>query len=250
MTITREEAIRRVAADLFWCDMARRPQDRTELTVDGANSLLISCLVNRGIPWRKAMSLVDQMKQRTGYTDTLRMFTELTPPMIEFVMFDDDGAGGGSLHRFRYIADYCYRAMCRVRDNYAGSALNLWEDEPTGRTLLERICEFKGMGIKCSSLFVRIAVLSNGVVLWDKYAGLEVSPDVRVCRVMQRLGLVGADSTPQEVVKKAREMSPQCAVEIDGLWEVGSWCKASSPTCRRDEEGEPCPLLRLCPSAR
>jgi len=248
MTITREEAIRRVAADLFWCDMARRPEDRNELTVDSANSLICGILLNRGIPWERAMSAVDTMKSRTGYTDTLLMMTELSPAMLEWVMFDE---GSGALHRYRYMADYLHQLMCGIRDEWDGDARNLWSDEPTFNTLQARLMDFRGYGLKCSSLAIRLAVLSHGVVLWDKYTGMDVSADRHMSRVMQRLGLVGENPTQQEVINRAREMSPMCAVEIEGLFCVGlDWCSASNSSCRTNGNGEPCPLLRLCPSAR
>jgi endonuclease III len=246
MTITRNEYIRRVAADIFRNDMARKPKDRTPLDRDQANTLLISCLCNRSIQWERAMSLVDEMKARTGYTDTLKMFAEQTPDMIAFDMFAKP-----ALHRYHYMADYCHAAMCTVRDEWDGSVLNYWKDEPSASQLMARVMDLRGFGEKTASLFCRLAVLSHGVVLWDKYSGLEVSPDVHVRTVMQRLGLVGDDATAQDVMNAARVLSPMCPVDVDGLFCVGlDFCKSSHPLCRGNSDGEPCPLAKVCPSAK
>ena len=263
MAITREEFIRRAAANIFWTDMARKPEDRTPLDTESANELLCSCLFNRGIPWSLAMSIVTEMKRRTGYTDTLLMLTELSSEMLEWVMFDDDtdcsavGGRSGSLHRYRYMAGLAHGLGMTLKSEFEGSAMNLWKDEPTGAQLLARVMDFKGIGAKIGSLFVRIVVLSHGVQLWDTYASMEVSPDRHVQRVMQRLGLIGQDATPKQVIEAARMLSPMCPCEVDGFFCVGlDWCHASRQECHgnTNEEGgterEECPLLRVCSSAR
>jgi hypothetical protein len=248
--MTRIEFIRRYVADQFWHGMARKPEDRTPLSRDEANSLLISCLVNRGIQWERAMSLVDEMKTRTGYTDTIKMFTELNDTMIEWHMFadyaavDNEGKPLPSLHRYRYMAEYCCLAAAKIVRDYDGDIRNIWKDEPTGQEFLRRIFEFKGLKRKCGGLFARCAVLSHGVILWDNYAGLDISPDVHVCRVMKRLGLVDEDATTQEVVIAARELSPYAPVEWEGLWLHAIEVCGSVANC-----GE-CFISRACPSRR
>lgn len=252
--MNRLEFIRRYIANEFWSHMARRPEDRTSLSRDEANSLLISCLVNRGIQWERAMGssdtlgLVDEMKMRTGYNDTVKMFTELNNTMIEWHMFadyaavDNDGTPLKCLHRYRYMAEYCCLAAKKIVSDYDGDIRNIWKDEPTGSEFLRRIFEFKGLKAKCGGLFARVAVLSHGVVLWDKYAGLDISPDVHVVRVMQRLGLVAEDATPQEVVVAARELSPYAPVEWEGLWLHGIEVCSAVPKCSE------CSISKACAS--
>jgi len=254
--MNRVDYIRRYVTDQFWNGMARKPEDRTPLSRDEANSLLISCLVNRGIQWERAMGsantlgLVDEMKIRTGYSDTIRLFTELNDVMTEWHMFADYAAVDGegkqlpSLHRYRYMASYCCLAAARVRDQYDSDIRNIWRDEPTGQEFLRRIFEFKGLKQKCGGLFARVAVLSHGAVLWDNYAGLDISPDVHVVRVMKRLGLVSENATTQEVINRARELSPYAPVEWEGLWLHGVEVCSAVPRC-----GE-CSISRGCSSRR
>jgi len=262
MAITREEFIRSVAASIFWTDMARSPEDRAPLDRESANALLFSCLFNRGIAWEKAMGsagtlgVVDEMKKRTGYTDTLSMFS-VTPAMIAFDMFPSPESGLPSLHRYRYMADYAHQCAEFLKSEYSGDARNLWKDEPTGAQLLARVMDITGIGSKIGAMFVRICVLSHGIVLWDTYQSMDVSPDRGVSRVMSRLGLVGENPTQQEVINKAREMSPMCACEMEGLFVIHlDFCHASRQECHgnTNEDGgterEECPLRTACPSAR
>jgi len=252
---TREEGIRREVAKVFWNDMARPASERTALSRDAANSLICSCLLNRGIKWSLAMSAVDQMKIRTGYTDTLLMMTSLSPEALESVLFDDTtdytevGGRNGSLHRYRYMARYLSEMGCRIRDEYSGDARNLYRDEPTGAQLLARVMDFKGIGSKIGAMWVRICVLSHKVQLWDTYASMDVSPDRHVMAVMSRLGLVSENPTPQEVINKAREMSPLCPVELEGMFALSLdyHCSTSRPACSTSD-GD-CPVVMYCPTA-
>lgn len=250
MATSRVDYIRQVAAHNFWTDMARPVDEREPLDTEGWNNLFVSCLVNRAIPWTRAMTLNDEMKRRTGYLDTLLMYTDLSPSSIEWIMFDDPvdyspEGRNGALHRYRYLAGYLHEAMTRIRDEWDGSGGNLHADEPTGQQFLRRVTSFKGYGEKTAGLYCRLAVLSHGAVLWDKYAGLDVSPDRHVARVMTRLGLVAEDSTPQDIINKARELSPYAPVEWDGLFLTGlDYCHANDPECSG------CSLAGACPSAR
>lgn len=253
--MNRIDYIRKIAANNFWGDMARSPQDRQPLDDEGWNSLFISCLVNRGIQWERAMGsatelgFVNEMKMRSGIHDTLTLFTINNDVLLEWLAFDDDGdyaaAGGrnGSLLRYRYTVEHCHQAMCRIRDEWGGSARFLHADEPTGQQFLQRVMSFGGYGAKTSGLYCRVAVLSHGVTLWDNYAGLDISPDRHCSRVMTRLGLVSEDASPQEVIDKARELSPYAPVEWDGLFIIGlDYCHASDPECSI------CALIGVCGS--
>jgi len=240
----RERTISSVCADLFWRDMARPSDERIPLDRESSNALLISCLCNRHISFKKAVCLVDEMKKRTSYHDTLRMFTELTEPMIEWVMFEKP-----ALHRYRYMADLCHRAMVIIRDQYEGDARNLWADEPSGTQLLDRVMRIKGFGNKTGTLFLRLAVLVHGVKLLDGHQSLFPSDDRHVRRVGSRLGLWDEKSPVKVINETARMLNITCPVELDALFVIGTdWCNASNPICGGFEGSEPCPLVKVCPS--
>jgi endonuclease III len=243
----REQVIACVCSDTFWSCMARPENERVPLTRETSNALLISVLVNRQVAWRQAMNLVPEMKRRTLYKDTLLMFTELTPPMIEFVMFEKP-----ALHRHHYQARFCHEAMVRVRDVYDGDTRNLWRDEPTGGQLLGRLMDFNGYGWKTSALFLRLAVFQNGVQLHDGFMSCVPSDDRHVRRVGARLGLWGEDVTVKNIHAVARRLNMVCPVTLDALFVIGTdfACGTEKEMCRQNEAGETCPLRRVCPSAR
>ena len=251
--LSREGYIVQIAARHFWEDMARPAQYRTPLDRESANSLLLSCLFNRGLDWQRAMSIVDEMKRRSLITDAVELFGSLSVEQLEFLMFDDpvdysvDGGRNGALHRYRYMAQYASLMSKRLVDVWGGDARNMYADEPLGSELQERLMAFKGVGRKISSMQIRIWVLSNGVVLFNGYQGIDVSPDRCVRRVMVRLGLVAEDCTPQDIINKARELSPLCAVECEGMFVIGQdFCHADLNTadCRH------CDLSPACNTAQ
>lgn len=247
--MTREQAIHRVCSDIFWRDFARPESERVPLTRESANALFISCLVNRHIGWERAMNLVTEMKMRSGYTDTLRMFSEQSAAMIEWDMFAKP-----ALHRYHYMADYCHLAACGIRDEYNGDTRNLWQrqgDCPTGSQVMARVMDFKGYGSKTASLFLRVACLVHNVRLFDSFQGIMPADDRHVRRVGARLGLFAEDASVKVINDVAVRLDVVCPATLDALFAIGrGWCTASNTFCRRNGEGEPCPLVAVCPSRR
>jgi len=189
---------------------------------------------------------VAEMKKRSGYTDTLRMFAEQSTGMIEWDMFAKP-----ALHRYRYMADFCHLAAIGLRDEWGGSALNLWSDCPTGSQLMARVMDFKGYGNKTASLLLRVACLVHGVELYDSLQGIMPADDRHVRRVGARLGLFAEDAPVKVINDVAIRQDLVCPATLDALFAIGtSWCTASKAFCRTNGIGEPCPLLRVCPSAR
>lgn len=208
--------------------------------------MFISILVNRQVSWTQAMGLVAEMKSRTGYRDTLSMFTELSVEEVEAAMFQKP-----ALHRHRYQAKFCCEAMTKVRDELSGDVRNLWASEGardvTGSELLKRICEFKGYGNKTSTLLLRVLILTNGVRLFDSLQSLMPSDDRHVRRVGARLGLFPEDAPVKVINDVAIRLDFVCPATLDALFIAGTdWCKASSPMCHGNENGEPCPMVRVC----
>jgi hypothetical protein len=243
--MNREEGINRVCSDIFWRDFARPESERIPLTRESGNALFISCLVNRHIGWQRAMNLVPEMQKRSGYTDTIRMFSEQSTEMIEWDMFS-----APALHRFHYFADMTHCAACGIRDEYDSDVRNMWSDEPTASQLYERLCDFRGYGNKTASLFIRVACLVHNVRLFDSFQGIMPADDRHVRRVGARLGLFAEDAPVKVINEVAIRLNVVCPATLDTLFEIGTdWCKAGSTMCRNNDEGEPCPLRRFCVGA-
>lgn len=247
----REQFIATTCADLFWKWMARPADQRIPLTTETANALAVTTLCNRQIGWIAAQEVVPELKRRSGYTDTLRMITQLPPDALEHLMFDS----GKAVHRYRYFADLIHGLGLVIRDQYQGDIRNMWTADdplkvPTYSQLLARIKEIKGYGDKTGTLLIRMLVLVHGVELFNGTQGLLPSDDRHLRRVGSRLGLWEEDAKFSEIVDVSRRLCPTCAAEMDSLFVIGTdWCSASQPMCGRNPDGEVCPLTRVCPSS-
>jgi endonuclease III len=79
-------------------------------------------------------------------------------------------------------------------------------------------------------------------VKFKDFKGIDVSVDVHVARVMQRLGLVRSNNA-KDIIEKARELNPEYPGIIDlSLWEIGrTYCSSDDPKCNL------CLMHNLCP---
>jgi len=246
---TREQVIADVCGDLFWRWMARPVERRIPLTTETANALAVTTICNRQIGWEACQRIVPEMHRRSGYTDTLAMITELSPSMIEWVLFAEEH--GKALHRYRYFADLIHGLGVVIKNQYQGDIRTMWADEPTYSELLSRIKAIKGYGDKTGTLLIRLLVLVHGVQLWNGYQGLLPSDDRHLRRVGSRLGLWEEDAKFQEITDVSRRLCPTCACEMDALFVIGTdWCSATDLMCQGNPEGDRCPLLGVCPTGR
>jgi endonuclease III len=200
---------------------------------------------------------VPELKKRSGYSDTLRMITELPPSALEFLMFDE---GGKAIHRFRYFADLIAGLGRTIRDKYQGDIRNMWTADdplkvPSYSQLLDRIKAIKGYGDKTGTLLIRMLVLVHGVELFDGSQGLLPSDDRHLRRVGSRLGLWEEDAPFATICDVSRRLCPCCAAEMDALFLIGTdWCSATNPMCEGTPEEsmcerspeEVCPLRKAC----
>ena len=74
---------------------------------------------------------------------------------------------------------------------------------------------------------------------------IDISADVHVRRVFERLGLCSADPSVEQVIYKARAVYPKFPGMMDfPCWEIGKhWCKPRVPECGG------CYMHDLCPKA-
>jgi endonuclease III len=77
------------------------------------------------------------------------------------------------------------------------------------------------------------------------YYSIDISADVHVKRVFQRLGLIGPNAGVNEVIYRARSLSPKFPGLLDfPAWEIGrTWCHARRPNC------DGCYMRLSCPGA-
>jgi endonuclease-3 len=149
------------------------------------------------------------------------------------------------LHRFYpKMAVYFHAAVRRISSQYSGNAGRIWAQRPASAEVVRRFREFHGVGPKISSMAVNSLARQLKVPFSD-YLAIDISPDVHVRRVLARLGLVSETATVDQVIIRARELSPDFPGLLDfAPWEIGrNWCHANTPHCAD------CFMRNVCPTA-
>ncbi len=147
------------------------------------------------------------------------------------------------LHRFNNeMAKNFHSAVRRIHETYSDDASLIWGETPKSATVVKRFLQFEGVGVKIATAAANMLARDFGVPFED-LAGIDLSPDVHIRRVFNRLGFTeNADST-DEVVYAARELNPEYPGVFDlPCFEIGKkWCRPKNPKC------EECCLGGVCP---
>ena len=146
------------------------------------------------------------------------------------------------LHRFNdKMAEIFHLGVNDIIEKYNGNASNLWSGTPSSASVVYKFLEFKGSGIKISTMAVNILARQFRVPFSDFYS-IDISPDVHIIRVMKRMGFVPSDANNDMIIYKARELNPEFPGIIDfSCWEIGrTWCKPKNPLCSECIVGKDC----------
>jgi uncharacterized HhH-GPD family protein len=203
------------------------------------HAFVIGCLMDQQIRAEKAWLIPHVMRGRLGFFD-IGSLSRLSADDVKQAMTEPE-----PLHRYREkMPRWCYSAIQRIADDYKGDASLIWSGAPGSATIVRRFREFKGVGQKISTMATNILVRRFKVPVKDK-SGIDISADVQVHRVMQRLGLIRSGASKEELICKARELSPPYPGVFDlAAWEIGKkWCRPNSPKCAL------CYLEEFCPTA-
>jgi endonuclease III len=150
-----------------------------------------------------------------------------------------------SLHRFNpKTADVFYEGPQRIHAHYEGDASRIWANNPHSATVVRRFLQFKGVGIKISTMATNILVRDFKIPMADRLC-IDISPDVQVKRVFARLGIVDADASTDELIYAARELNPEYPGVFDlSVWEIGKkWCRPQRPKCNQCFLNQTCPKI-------
>jgi endonuclease III len=137
------------------------------------------------------------------------------------------------LHRFNdTMAEIFHSAVIDIRRKYKGNASTIWNNCPSSSSVVYKFLEFKGSGIKISTMAANILARQFRIPFSDYYS-IDISPDVHIIRVMKRMGFVPENATNDMVIYKARELNPEFPGIIDfSCWEIGrNWCRPKNPIC-------------------
>ena len=149
-----------------------------------------------------------------------------------------------NLHCFnKSMATVFKSALNRIVTIYGGKASSIWEGRPSSATVVARFLEFHGCGIKIATMATNLLHRALSVDYSDYYS-LDISPDVHIMRVMEKLGLIPRMNNGDRTlaIYRAREIYPQYPGILDGLfWNVGrNYCHPFAPSC------QDCPISAVC----
>ena len=147
------------------------------------------------------------------------------------------------LHRLpEELSSNFHEAVRMISNDYAGDARNIWRNRPASGEVVLRFLRFRGAGPKIATMGTNILARRFKVPLSD-YQSIDISADVHVRRVFERLGLVGDDAGVDEVIYRARTLNPEFPGLVDfPCWEIGrKWCRPTMPLC-----GD-CYMHTVCP---
>lgn len=203
------------------------------------HAFVLACVMDRQIKAEKAWIIPHLVSEKLGNFsfDTL---TRLSRGKINDLMTRPK-----PLHRLHNdMSKYFHSAVQRIANHYAGDAARIWRGEPSSAEVVYRFLEFDGVGPKIATMATNILARNFKIPFADYYS-IDISADVHVRRVFNRLGLCPVDATVEQITYKAKALYPLFPGIMDkSCWEIGrSWCHDHAPQC-----GD-CYMSDLCPTA-
>ena len=208
------------------------------------HAFVIACITDRQIDADRAWLIPYRLSQKIGSprkpTFLFSTLLELSKHEIQRHM-----EGPPSLHRFpKEISRHIHSALRRIAEKYDGRTERIWADRPSSARLVYRFLEFEGIGPKIATMAANILVRHFKIRVRDHFS-IDISPDVHVRRVLPRLGLLPERATSEQIIYRARDLSPKFPGLLDlPAYEIGqNWCKPKKPKC------DDCFMSEVCPTA-
>lgn len=202
------------------------------------HAFVLACLMDRQIQAERAWAIPYQIYKEVGSFDIYTLKDKGQDFYIK--IFNDK-----KLHRFNEkSAEVFCNGICHIINKYEGKANKIWDNNPSSATVVYRFLEFQGCGIKIATMAANILARQFKISMSDKYS-IDISPDVHIQRVMCRLGFVGKGASIEQIIYKARELSPDFPGLIDfALWKIGrEYCRPDFSECKCDK----CFMGNVCP---
>jgi endonuclease III len=203
---------------------------------DYPHAFVLACIMDRQIKAEKAWLIPHKFRLLIGSFE-FGMLKQLSRQEIR------DYFRNNKLHRFiEEMADNFYYAIQDIHQKYNGFAANMWANSPRSATIVRRFLQFRGVGTKIATMAANILARDFKIPMADKYC-IDISPDVQVKRVFNRLGLISQNPTSEELIYSGRELNPEYPGIFDfSVWEIGrKWCRPKNPKCND------CYLFQYCP---
>ena len=190
------------------------------------HAYVLACLMDRQIKAERAWNIPYEIYKEVGSFEISDLAT-IGRDEIKRIF------NSKKLHRFNdTMAEVFHAGIADIQSHYGGDASNIWIGNPSSSAVVYRFLEFKGSGIKISTMAANILARQFRIPFSDYYS-IDISPDVHILRVMIRMGFVPESATNDMVIYKAKELNPEFPGIIDfSCWEIGrNWCKPKNPLC-------------------
>lgn len=190
------------------------------------HAFVLACLMDRQMKAEKAWIIPIKISRILNTFD-IKELNKIN--LAEYKKIFNDN----KLHRFNdTMAEIFYFGVKDIVEKYSGNASLIWANNPSSSSVVYRFLEFKGTGIKISTMAANILARQFRIPFSDFYS-IDISPDVHIIRVIKRMGFVPKNATNEMIIYKAREINPDFPGIIDfSCWEIGrNWCKPQNPLC-------------------
>ena len=204
-------------ADALVKDLARHP-----------HAFVLACVMDKQCKSELVWAIPYRFQQKLGGDFSMSRLKELSADDVLKMMTTPV-----PLHRFHTkVAGEFYDAVQRISRQYNDDAAQIWRCRPRCVEVLSRFLQFRGVGPKIAHMAVNCLARELKVPLAD-YTAIDVSADVHVLRVFDRLGLTEEKPSKDEVIMRARALSPAFPGLLDyPAWEIGrNWCRPDMPSC-------------------
>jgi endonuclease III len=209
------------------------------------NAWLFAVIFDQGISYQRAWTAPYTLKRRLGHFNIARI---AKTPLVQIRKAVKGSAPGEALHRYvNKVPLWLKKAATKLVKEDRGDASNIWKDCRSAGEVIERFDEFPGISQKKAHMATRI--LHDKKVRFSRLNEINVAVDVHVRRVWKRAGL-SKDLSVAGIMGAATELKPDYPGDLDyPIWQIGlEWCHPRGADChgKHQEDGIPCPLLRVC----
>lgn len=200
------------------------------------HAFVLGCVMDKQIKEERAWRIpyaVSKIAGGFGMEDLLK----LGPEDLKGIFSSE------KLHRFNNeMAKNFHSAVRRIHGLYSDDASKIWADRPKSAAVVRRFLQFEGVGVKIATAAANALARDFGIPFED-LSCVDLSPDVHVRRVFNRLGFTENPDSTDELVYAARELNPEYPGVFDlPCFEIGKrWCRPKNPKC------EECYLAGVCP---
>jgi endonuclease III len=203
------------------------------------HAFVLACIMDRQIKAEKAWMIPYRFQEKLG-NFSMNILAKQSETSIRKLMSKPQ-----PLHRYvEQMSNYFFKGIHHIVNRYNSDASRIWAGKPSSATVVFRFLEFEGVGPKIASMAANLLARDFKIPFSD-YFSIDISADIHVRRVFGRLGLTSHNATVNQLIFRARDLSPRFPGLIDfPTWDIGrKWCGPKVKKCYE------CYMKDLCPSS-